>query len=141
MRLAEIKTGLIDLFFKDGSNGVPLDELDTIFESIGNAIGIDLSSERQSSLQHQQSNQSNDPSKAFKRFTEGRVSMLTIIEEDGMNAIFAAVRSGTSIKIVDLTVTPLVERDSGLLAVKQAIKQAKNRNDDVFFNITIADED
>jgi hypothetical protein len=140
MKLSEIKTGLIDQFFTDGSQGVPLDQLDTVFESIGNAIGVDLSSERLTLLQHQQSNQSNDPSKAFKRFTEGRISMLTIVEEDGMNAIFAAVRSGMSVKIVDLTITPLVERESGLLAVKNAIKQAKNRNDEVFFNITITDE-
>jgi len=139
MKLSEIKTSLIDQFFTDGSQGVPLDQLDTVFESIGNAIGVDLSSERLTLLQHQQSNQSNDPSKAFKRFTEGRISMLTIVEEDGMNAIFAAVRSGTSVKIMDLTVNPLVEKNSNLLGVKNAIKQAKNRNDEVFFNITITD--
>ena len=137
MKLSEIKTSLIDQFFTDGAVGVAQDQLDPIFESLGKAISIDLNSERLVLLQ-EQSSQSNDPSKAFKRFTDGRVSLLTIIEEDG-NAILAAVRSGTHVRISDLTVSPPDERDGGLLSVKNALRQAKNRNDDVFFNIIVSD--
>jgi sugar diacid utilization regulator len=139
MKLSEIKTSLIDQFFTEGSIGVPQDQLDPIFESIGKNVGLDLNSERLVILQ-EKSNQSNDPSKAFKRFTDGRVSLLTIVEEDS-NVILAAVRSGTSIRIADLTITPITERDGSLLSVKNALRQAKNRNDDVFFNIIVTDKD
>jgi hypothetical protein len=140
MKLSEIKSGLIETYFTDGSIGVPQDELDAVFESLGRTIGLDLNSERLTTL-FQASNQSSDPSKAFKRFTEGRLAILTIVEEDGTNAnaIFAAVRSGTQVKISDLTITPIAEKAGGLLAVKNALRSAKKRNDDVFFNITISD--
>lgn len=135
MKLSEIKSCLIESFFEDGVNGVQIEQLETIFESIGNSLDIDLSVDYLSSLHNKQSNQSSDPSKAFKRFTEGRVAMLTIFEEDG-NAIFAAVRSGINIKISDLTIKKMCETTGKLLSVKNAIKQAKNKNDEVFFEIT-----
>ena len=140
MKLAEIKTSLIDQFFTEDSAGVSQDQMDPIFESLGKTIGLDLNSERLVLLQ-QQTNQSNDPSKAFKRFTEGRVALLMIIEEDGAasNTILAAVRSGTLVRIADLTISPIMEKDGGLAAVKNALRQAKNRNDEVFFNITVTD--
>jgi hypothetical protein len=140
MKLSEIKSGLVETYFTEGSVGVPQGQLDPVFESLGNTVGLDLNSEYLSTLL-QTSNQSSDPSKAFKRFTEGRVALLTIVEEDGSsaNAIFAAVRSGTHVKISDLTISPIAEKAGGLLAVKNALKQAKKRNDDVFFNITITD--
>jgi hypothetical protein len=138
MKLAEIKMSLIDHFFNEGSNGIPQDQLDVIFESVGKTIGLDLNSEKLAVLQDK-SNQSSDPSKAFKRFAEGRIALLTIVEEDdsALNAIFLAIRAGTSVKIIDLTESPINERDGGLLGVKGALRQAKNRNDDVFFNIIV----
>jgi len=140
MKLSELKVGLIEQFFTENSNGVSQDLLDPIFESTGKSLGIDLNPERLTAL-FQQSNQSSDPNKAFKRFTEGRISILTILEEDGIhkNAIFAAVRSGTSVKVINLTSTPLVEKLGDLAAVKSALRQAKNRNDEIFFNIAISE--
>jgi len=140
MKLSEIKTSLIEQFFVDSSAGVPEDKLDEIVESIGHSLNVTLSSDVQSVLS-QQSSHSSDPSKAFKRFTEGRLSILTVLEEDGShaNAIFAAVRVGRAIKIADLTVTPVTEKSADLNAVKQALRQAKNLNDDSYFNIVITD--
>lgn len=137
MKLNEIKNCLIEQFFTEESNGVSLDKLDSIFESMGNHLKIDLSAERLASI-HSQTNQSSDVGKAFRKFTDGRVSILTIVEEfdSKTNAIFTAIRSGTSIIMSDLTSTIIVEKNGALLAVKNALKQAKNRNDEIFFNIT-----
>jgi len=134
MKLAEIKNCLIDQFFTETSDGVLQEQLVPIFESIGTSLGIDLKPDQQTALSDK-TVQSADPSKAFKRFTDGRVAMLTIFEDD--HAIFATVRAGTQIKLVDLTTSPIVEKAGNLLAVKTALRQAKNRNDEVFFNIMI----
>jgi len=139
LKLAEIKSGLIGTFFTEDSAGVPHDQIDPIFESIGKSIGLDLGSDKLTVLA-QTSNQSSDPSKAFKRFTEGRISILTIYEEDGLkqNVIFVAVRAGTQAKSMDLT-SPLREATAGLGSVKNALRQAKNRNEDIVFNLIISD--
>ena len=140
MKLAEIKVGIIEQFFTDIAVSVSQDQLYPIFESIGKTVGLDLNDEKLTILFHA-SNQSSDPSKAFKRFTEGRTALLTIMEEDGVNknAIFAAVRSGKTVKIADLTVTPIAEKSGNLAAVKNALRQAKNLDDEIFFNITVTD--
>lgn len=136
MKLSEIKSSIIEQYFSENDNGVSQDQVDSIFESLGRSLGIVLDSALL------ESNESADPSKAFKRFTEGRVAMLTIMEEDGMskNALFAAVRYGTSVKITNLTAETIVEKTGDLAAVKSALRQAKKRNDEVFFNITITDK-
>lgn len=141
MRLAEIKVGLVDKFFTDAANGVSGDQLDAIFESIGKTVGLELTADTLTSLSQNNTNQSGDPSKAFKRFTEGRIALLTVMEEDGShsNAIFAAVRYGKTVKIADLTVSPLAEKNGDLAAVKNALRQAKNLNEDIFYNITVTD--
>jgi hypothetical protein len=141
MKLAEIKSSIIESFFTEDSAGVPQDQLDPVFESIGKTVGLDLNSEKLALLS-QSSNQSSDPSKAFKRFTEGRVAILAIIEEDGMvqNAIFAAVRSGMNTKVSDLTNAAINEKNGGLADVKSALRQAKDRNEDVIFNIITTDK-
>lgn len=139
MKLSEIKSGIIEQFFTESANGVSQDQVDSIFESLGKSLGLDLNFDFTSLME---SNESADPSKAFKRFTEGRVAMLTIMEEDGMqkNALFAAVRYGALVKITNLAAESIIEKTGDLAAVKNALRQAKNRNDDVFFNITITDK-
>jgi len=135
LKLADIKSFMIEQFFAESTNGVSHDKLDGIFESLGTSLKVDLSADR---LTDSQTNDSQDPSKAFKRFTEGRVAMLTIMEEDGMNknALFAAVRYGTKVMIANLTTEMITEKTGDLAAVKSALKQAKARNDEVFFTIT-----
>lgn len=133
MKLTEIKTGLIDYFLDDFSQGIKIDKLDEIYESMGQKINLNIDSERIVILQNS-SSQSSDPSKAFKKFTDGRVSILTIIDEDD-NAIMSAIRSYNNIISVDLTSSPLLEKNVSLISIKNALRQAKNRNDDISFNI------
>ena len=80
---------------------------------------------------------SSDPSKAFKRFTEGRTAMLSICEDDGFKkiVIFAAVRVGSGIVYEDLTVDERVTKRGDLASIKTALRQAKNLNEDAYFTI------
>lgn len=135
MKLTEIKVNLIEQFFVDSSNGVLVTEINPIFESLGKIVEVDVLSLINNS------HHSNDPSKAFKRFTEGRLAILTINEEDGINnnVIFAAVRFGRKVAVADLTKTSITEKISDLATVKSALRQSKNLNDDAFFNISIKD--
>lgn len=140
MKLSEIKVGLVERFFANRSAGVTQDQLGSIFEQISKSTNVGLGVEFLSQL-IQEANQSSDPSKAFKRFTDGRVAFLSVFEEEaGQNtAIFAAVRVGTIVKLSDLTLTPLTEKIADLGAVKSALRQAKNLNDEIFYHITVLD--
>lgn len=137
MKLSEIKLSLIEHFFSENSNGISKNLLDPIFESLGRSMKIDLSPEVIFEISQKTANDSQDPGKAFKKFTDGRLNILTILEEDGSNtnAIFTAVRAGTHIKFSDLTTSPIVEKVGNLAMIKDALKQAKNRNDEVYFTI------
>jgi hypothetical protein len=136
MKLSEIKVQLIQTFFTEDLVGVPSDQIDEIFESLGKLANIDLSLDKFLNIS-QNSIQSADPSKAFKKFTEGKISLITITEDDGSrsNVIFAAVRTGKTVFYVDLTKSMITEKQCDFSTVKQAIRQAKNINDDVYYNI------
>ena len=139
MKLFEIKSGLIEQYFDENADGISSEKLEAVFESLGKSMNVDLSPASIQSIEL--NNQSSDPSKAFKRFTEGKMSILSISEEDGatQHSIFAAVRVGTTVKIANLTTSPIVEKAGDLSAVKHALRQSKNINEDVVFSISIVD--
>lgn len=139
MRLEEIKTALIEHFFSKQSAGVNRDLIEPIFVELGKNLNEDLSEmaveDTTTAVEAQGS--SADPSKAFKRFTEGRKALLSICEEDGFktNVIFAAVRIGKSVVYEDLTVENRAIKNGDLAKIKTAIRQAKNLNDEAYFVI------
>ena len=138
MKLSEIKNTLIDTFFTENSNGVTKVTLSVILESIGRKLNLDLSS---SFLTEMSESKSNDPSKAFKKFTEGRVTVLTIDEEDGsdVRTIFAAIRYGTKIYSANMTTDPITESVSDFKTIKSIIRQSKTINEDIVYEIRSVD--
>ena len=137
MRLAEIKIGLIEQFFAENANGISGEPLTAIFETLGKSMKLDLT---EFDLE-KHDNRSSDPSKAFKRFTEGKTSVLMINEDDGakLNTIFIAIRNGKSVKIANLTTDPISEKMGDLSAVKAALRQAKTIDEDIIFDLTVVE--
>lgn len=138
MKLADIKTALIEQFFDESSQGVPLLESSQVFESLRAHLKSKIDAEFQDDL----GAQSSDPSKAFAQFSRiSRQSTLRIVEEDGVkqSVIFAAARIGKNVSYSDLTAEDKSPKTGSLATVKQALKQAKNRNEDVIFNIATKD--
>jgi hypothetical protein len=133
MKLSDIKIALIEQYFTVNSNGVNGEALDNILIAICKNVNVSLT-ESKIKLIEANSNQSNDPFKAFKRFTEGDSSLLTISDEDG--SLFSAVRVGKSIRIANLTTDPIDEKDSDFSSVKSALKQAKQIDEEIIFSIT-----
>lgn len=138
MKLAEIKSGLIEQNFASNCNGISGEPLFAIFEKLGSSLGLDLS---QSVLDSIMSSRSNDPSKAFKKFTEGHTAVMSFIEaeDEKLNTIFIAIRTGKTVKVANLTTDPISERQSDLRSVREALKQAKNFNEDIIFELTVSE--
>lgn len=142
MKLNEIKFALIDKFFSKEAVGVKKSEIEPVFLKLGEFLKSDLSKLTSNDTTIiSESGSSNDPSKGFKRFTEGRTALLSICEDDGFNkmAIFAAVRIGTKVAYEDLTTEERVIKLGDLSVIKNALRQAKNLNEDVSFNIKSED--
>lgn len=141
MKLSEIKTALVDKFFSKQAAGVNRTEIEPIFTNLGKFLNADLSDINaeldDDIVVESDQGSSNDPSKAFKRFTEGRTALLSICEDDGFKkmVIFAAVRIGTNVVYEDLTVDERVMKKGDLASVKSALRQAKNLNEYAYFNI------
>ena len=140
MKLNEIKTALVDKFFSKQASGVSRTEIEPVFISLGKSLKADLtdiSTTEDDVVVESEQGSSSDPSKAFKRFTEGRTALLSICEDDGFkkNVIFAAVRIGSGIVYEDLTVDERVIKKGDLASIKSALRQAKNLNEDAYFNI------
>jgi 6-phosphogluconolactonase (cycloisomerase 2 family) len=133
MKLSEIKIALIDQFFAVNCNGIVGEALNKIIATLSKDINVPLS-EQQVNVICAGANTSNEPSKAFKRFTEGDSSLLTISDSNG--TLYAAVRDGKTIKVANLTTDPISEELSGFATVKQALKQAKLIDEDIIFSIT-----
>lgn len=140
MRLEELKFALVEQFFKVSDNGVKVDQLFDVFVSLGKHLKADVTTLADKGAG---GNTSADPSKAFKMFTNGKTALLSIIEEPGVGAsdmaIFAAVRVGKAVYMIDLTAEGKHEKKGDLAAVKQALRQAKNLNDDAYFSIVNQD--
>ena len=140
MKLNEIKTALVDKFFSKQASGVSKTEIDPIFISLGKFLKTDLTelaSTDEAIVVESEQGSSSDPSKAFKRFTEGRTALLSICEDDGFKkmVIFAAVRIGSGIVYEDLTVDDRVIKKGDLASIKSALRQSKNLNEDAYFTI------
>lgn len=133
MKLAELKTSLVEQFFTTASSGLPIENLSGVYEALRkkfNCEKIVLESEFSSEIH------SNEPSKAFAQFTKDRESLIIIIEEDGMKkkALFAAAKYGTQIAYTSLIKEQEV-KTGDLKIIKDALRQAKNLNDEVDFHI------
>ena len=136
MKLSEIKSALVTQFFKDREKGAGQDDLQRILESLSKTFDADLVSlleDEDDSL----IGCSSEPSKAFKKFTDGRRAILTINEDEDLHttAIFVAIRVGTEIMYSNLTTELREEQKGNLSIIKHALKQAKNLNDEVYFKI------
>lgn len=140
MKLDEIKTALVDKFFSKQAAGVNRSEIEPVFLSLGSFLKVDLSelaSNDETIVTEAEQGSSSDPSKAFKRFTEGRSALLSICEDDGFKkmVIFAAARQGKSVVYEDLTVDDRSPKKGDLASIKSALRQAKNLNEDIYFMI------
>jgi hypothetical protein len=142
MRLNEIKVALIEQFFSDHHLGISRDKIEEVFVALGKKLQVDLSELASSDptvIVEAEQGISSDPSKAFRRFTEGRIALLMINEDDGVDkrVIFAAVRVGRQVIYEVLTAEERVAKIGDLAAVKQALRQSKNINDDVYYTLKI----
>ena len=140
MKLSEIKTALVDKFFSKQAAGVSRIEIEPVFIDLGKFLKADLTelaTNDATVVVELEQGSSSDPSKAFKRFTEGRTALLSICEDDGFKkmVIFAAVRIGSNVVYEDLTVDERVLKKGDLASIKSALRQAKNLNEDAYFNI------
>lgn len=140
MRLDELKVALIQQFFKSSDNGIEQDKVAEVFESLAKKLNADLtqlSEQEEVEDSEMHSGVSSEPSKAFRKFTEGRKALLTINEDEGRKtmSLFAAVRVGTEVMYCDLTTETREEKKGNLASIKQALRQAKNLNEDIYFNI------
>lgn len=140
MKLDEIKTALVDKFFSKQAAGVSRTEIEPVFLSLGDFLKVDLSeltSNDETIVTEAEQGSSSDPSKAFKRFTEGRTALLSICEDDGFKkmVIFAAARQGKAVVYEDLTVDDRSPKKGDLASIKSALRQAKNLNEDIYFVI------
>lgn len=140
MKLDEIKIALIEQFFSKHAAGVSRNEIDPIFVGLGTLLKQDLSelaSDDGTVVTESEQGSSSDPSKAFKRFTEGRTALLSICEDDGFKkmVIFAAARAGKNVVYEDLTVDERTPKKGDLASIKSALRQAKNLNEDIYFTI------
>jgi len=140
MKLSELKTALVDKFFSKQANGINKTKIDPVFVELGKFLSADLhdlTSSDDSIVVESEQGSSSDPSKAFKRFTEGRTTLLSICEDDGFKkmVIFAAVRVGTNVVYEDLTIDERVMKKGDLASIKSALRQAKNLNEDAYFHI------
>lgn len=132
MKLAELKTSLVEQFFTPASSGLPTELLSEIYQDLKNKLGSELIVESTSPGIH-----SNEPSKAFAQFTKDRESVVAIIEEDGMKkkALFAAAKRGTQIAYMTLTQEGREVKKGDLKTIKDALRQAKNLNDEIDFHV------
>lgn len=140
MKLSELKTALVDKFFSKQAAGVSKTEIEPVFISLGKFLEADitdLTNDDDIIVTESDQGSSSDPSKAFKRFTEGRTAMLSICEDDGLKkmVIFAAVRVGTNVVYEDLTVDKRIMKKGNLTSIKNALRQAKNVSEDAYFSI------
>lgn len=129
MRLEDLKATLMDRFFKD-RQGRSVDELGTIFSELsGSKLAENFS--------FKDSSESQEPSKALNKFTDGKSSLLAILEKEDFktNALFAATRKGKSVSYIDLTAKEPKVLTGTLKEVKAALNQAKAINDDAYFSI------
>jgi len=145
MKLEELKVALIQQFFKSCDNGITQDAVSAVFESLGKKLNSDVTqlSEQPTEVEESEhhSGSSCEPSKAFRKFVDGRRALLTINEDNSGKkmALFAAIRVGTEVMYSDLTTESREEVKGDLTVIKQALRQAKNINDDIYFNIQTDD--
>lgn len=140
MKLFEIKTSLIETFFKDNDKGLNISKAPEIFIQLRNFLNEDVINKlmeknlaKELSFIESDGTISADPSKSINYFCRNTESLLLICEED-KTCIFAAVRFKTKISFVDLT-KPLEYKIGNLSTIKQALHQSKKLNDNTFFNI------
>lgn len=133
MKLFELKSALIEQFFTEADTGVLVEDLVEILENLKMKSLLGEETRGESSA---------EPSKAFKKFTDGRRSTLVICEDEDLKklAIFTAVRIGKKVAYVDLTSESLEVKTGTLSSVKNALKQAKNFDDDVYFQVYNSDQ-
>lgn len=133
MKLAELKTMLVEQFFTEASGGLNIENLPQVYQELRAVLGDSKLSESVITGTH-----SNEPSKAFARFTKDRDAVIVILEEDGLQkkALFAAAKRGTQISYVTLTQEGYEVKKGNMKIVKDALRQAKNLNDEVDFIIT-----
>lgn len=138
MRLEDLKLALIEQFFKNSKNGVDKDKISEVLVSLRCNIKNNKEQTADDVLFLERVGPtSSDPTKAFALFIKGRESTLSIMEEDGIKvrSIFAAARIGKDIYFANLTESPFIQKKGNLAAIKQALRQAKNINDEVYFSI------
>lgn len=133
MKLSELKSALIEQFFTAESGGVSTIDLPDVHEALAKVLKVKLST-LSSPLNEGLESICHDATKGFKKFTDGRRCILSIMEED--KVLFAAARSGRDVAYSDLTVLPRIALKGDLSKVKMALRQAKNLNDDAYFSIT-----
>ena len=132
MKLIDLKAALVEYFFKPEDLGVNDDQVVAVVNKMAARLNIDVEDMLAADLRVH--GNLSDPSKAFKKFTEERRALLVITDEDD-RAIFVALRSGNEIWYKNLTVKAGAELRGSLLIIKTALRQGKNRNDDINFNI------
>jgi hypothetical protein len=102
-------------------------------EDVGGLTGDDLIEDTE-----RVSGTSLDVSKAFKKFTNGDRAILGVCEDIGIEkmVLFAALRAGRKVAYVDLTKETIELKQGDLKLIKEALKQAKQVNDEIYFSIT-----
>jgi hypothetical protein len=140
LKLVDLKTTLIERFFSENSNGISNIKAADMYTVLGTFLNEDLEGLSVEELGESEkvSGTSLDVSKAFKKFTNGTRAVLGICEDIGLEkmVMFAAIRSGTKVAFMDLTQDIPTPVHGDLKIVKEALKQAKQVNDEIYFSIT-----
>lgn len=136
MRLDELKTGLIKQFFKSEVQGVHRDSLLPYVQALREQLTPTSTVALSAKLSEDGSN-SNDPTKAFGMFVKGREAVLSIMADSGIQqrSIYTAARIGRSVSAVNLSEGDGVVECTDLAGIKQALKQARAIDDEIYFNV------
>ena len=145
MKLLQIKHLLEETFFKDQHGGVATDDAPQLLDSLRVLLAAKPLSEETGTahgalamLLENELHEFNDPSKTLRAFTDGRESVLTIVEDlgDKRVVIFCAARIGAKVATVNATEITLAPSLGSLARIKEALQQAKRLDDDISFRVS-----
>lgn len=125
MKLSDIRSQLLEQHFANSADGLALTMLSEALVELG----------APKELAEQEPSRLADVSKTLRRFVDGRVAVLSIIESEE-RVMFTAFRQGRDVYINDHTnKTGIIHAD--LNRVKSALKQSQSISDEVQFFIQV----
>lgn len=127
MKLAEIKSRMIDAFFTSKGEGVGEDQLDGIISSLGSNVLKEDASPLVGAVMAEHE----DPLAAYRELSKGKMSCGCVCEDGNM--LYVMVRNGKQLACINLTAPTRVERGCTFREVKEVFTQAADLDSSVTY--------